>query len=499
MAMLFGKRTWLAGSRVVARAGPRCTSLTRNRHAGRKTLTGAPGRVCRQAQTLISHSSTHDTVDIVTFGLNHRTAPVRIREQVAIPSEAQPAALLRLVHGYGFTEAAIISTCNRFELYLAGAHGCVNGLRSFLQETRGVDVDCLKPHSYILRGGEAAEHLFRVACGINSLVIGESQITSQVRCALEQAQRCDTAGILINELFQRALSVGKLARSRTDISRGRVSVSSAAVELAGRVFDRLTGCTALLIGAGETGVLTARYLLDACVSQLLVTNRTATRAGDLACRVGARAVPFEDIPHQLTTADIVISTTAAPGFVIDAAMLQQAARQRQGRPLFLIDIAVPRDIDPAARTIENVHLFDIDALDVVVAANRGERENEICKVETLIREELSNFISWHKTLSAAPLIRELMAHAERLRQTELQRWNTKLEQLSSAERELVESILRGYANKLLHQPLVQMRGFADTTDGQSCLDTVRRLFGLNGSGQAAATEQPQTADTRERD
>lgn len=419
---------------------------------------------------------------ILTLGINHRTAPVEIRERLAFPESDQPAALTRLVGDYGLHEAAILSTCNRSELYLAADGDGDRGLtavRRFLAECQGVDVAALSPHLYQLNDADAAVHLFRVASGIDSLVVGESQILGQVRRALETAQQNGSAHLLLNELFQRSLRVGKRARAETDIGRGRLSISTAAVELAGQVFENLTGCCALLVGAGQMGALTAQYLTESGVERLLVSSRTSTRAQALASRLGGEAVPFGELAAQLAAVDIVISATAAAEYVIRPADLRRAMAQRRGRPLFLIDIAVPRDIDPAARTIDNVFLFDVDNLEQVVAANRQEREGEIRCVQAIIDGELKEFLHWFNALGTGPLIRALRRRAARLQEQELTRWAAQLSPLDAAERQLVEGILRGYANKLLHDPLVQIREFANDDEGCVRLDTVRRLFRLD--------------------
>ncbi|MEW6752497.1 MAG: glutamyl-tRNA reductase [Candidatus Latescibacterota bacterium] len=415
---------------------------------------------------------------ILALGLNHRTAPVEVREKLAFPDTHQPRALQRLTCEYGLREAAILSTCNRCEVYVASEGEELEGTRRFLAAEHGVDPDLLWAHCYVLVDGDAAAHLFRVACGIDSLVVGESQILSQVRACLVRAQECGSARLLLNELFRRSLHVGKRARTETDIGRGRLSIATAAVELAGQVFEDLRRCRALLLGAGEMGELTAQYLVDGQVQHLRVANRTPGRAADLAHRFGGEAVPFEALPATLAEVDIVVSSTAAPGFVIGPEMVRQAMHRRRGRPLFLIDIAVPRDVDPQVRGIGDVYLFDIDDLQQVVAANRQEREAEVRRVEALVAEERADFVHWLNALDAGPLIRDLRARADELRRTELERWNGKLSRLSPQERELVEGILRGYANKLLHEPLVQVREFANGPDGYVQLDTVRRLFGL---------------------
>ena len=422
---------------------------------------------------------------ILTLGLNHRTAPVEIREKLAFPEGDQPSALGRLVHDYGLHEAAILSTCNRSELYLAAdGDGGLDEARRFLSENQGIDVQTLDSHFYQLSDSEAAIHLFRVASGVDSLVVGESQILSQVRQALETAQQNGSARLLLNELFQRSLRVGKRARAETDIGRGRLSVSTAAVELASQVFENIESCRALLVGAGEMCELTAQYLVDAGVEHLLVTNRTLARGEELARRFGGEAAPFETLATQLATVDIVISSTAATDYVISPGDLRHAMRERRGRPLFLIDIAVPRDIDPAARDLDNVFLFDIDDLEQVIAANRQERESEIDRVQDIIDDEMKQFLHWFNALGTGPLIRDLRQRAAVLQQQELARWTAKIAQLSVEDQKMVEGILRGYANKLLHSPLVQIREFANDDDGYVRLDTVRRLFDLD----SAATE-----------
>lgn len=415
---------------------------------------------------------------LLTLGLNHRTASVEIREQLAVAEESQPAALAWLLAQPGIREAAILSTCNRSELYLAGDEDAPAAARRFLTEWRGLNAEALQPHLYLLRDLEAARHLLRVAGGVDSLVLGESQILSQVRQALETAQQSGAVRGLLNELFQRALHTGKRARTETDIGRGRLSISTAAVELAGQVFTDLSTCSALLLGAGEMSELTAQYLVDSQVRRWWVANRTAARAEELARRFGGVAVPFAEFPERLTEADIVLSSTSAPGFVLGPELLAGAMRRRRGRPLFLIDIAVPRDVDPAVRGLDNVFLFDIDDLEQVVATHRQEREQEIRKVEDLIAEELGGFQDRLNALDASPLIRELRRRAEELQQTELDRWRSRLEHLSEEDRAMVEQILRGYANKLLHVPLVEVKRLANAEDGHLRLEAIRRLFGL---------------------
>ncbi len=417
---------------------------------------------------------------LLTLGLNHTTAPVEVRERLAFAESDQPDSLRQLREGYGLSEVAILSTCNRSEIYAASDGPHLEPVRRYLAEQRRLDVADLSPCFYEYIDAEAATHLFRVASGIDSLVIGESQILKQVREALETSQAVGSANLIINEVFQRALRVGKRARSETDIGRGHLSVSTAAVELASQIFDNLDDRSALLLGAGEMIELTAQYLVDTGLTRFTVANRTVERAAELARRFDAEAVVLDAIGDCLVEVDIVIASTAAPGFVVDAAALRQAMSQRRGRPLFLIDIAVPRDVDPLIRQIDSVFLFDIDDLEQVVEANRKEREEEIRSVQSLIDEEQTDFLRWLRALGSGPLIVDLCRHADELRQQELDRWSGKLAHLSEDDRSTVEAALQGFANKLLHQPLVQIRKLANTENGYLHLDTVRRLFNLDG-------------------
>lgn len=416
---------------------------------------------------------------LLTLGLNHTTAPVEVRERLAFAEDDQPDSLRQLREGYGLSEVAILSTCNRSEIYAASDGPHLEPVRRYLAEQRHLDVVELAPCFYEYIDADAATHLFRVSSGIDSLVIGESQILKQVREALETSQAVGSARLVINEVFQRALRVGKRARTETDIGRGHLSVSTAAVELASQIFDNLESRSALLLGAGEMIELTAQYLIDTGLTRFVVANRTVDRAADLARRFQGEAVALDAISDRLLEVDIVIASTAAPGYVLAADTVRKAMSKRRGRPLFLIDIAVPRDIDPAVRDVDNVFLFDIDDLETVVASNRQDREGEILRVQAIVDEELGNFLHWFNALSAGPLIRALRQQAAGLQTAELERWTGKLHHLSEEDRQLVEQVLRGYANKLLHQPLVQIRELANRDDGYLRLDTVRRLFDLD--------------------
>ena len=418
---------------------------------------------------------------IIVLGLNHTTAPVEMRERLAFSESDQSDALNLLMERHRLPEAALLSTCNRTEIYGvdSDASGSRN-IREFLWTSRRIDVAQLGGHFYELADADAAQHLFRVACGIDSLVIGESQILGQVRQCLEIAQRNGGASLLINELFQRALKIGKRARTETDIGRGRLSISTAAVELAGQIFDRLEGREALLVGAGEMIELTAQYLVDSGIRRFVVANRTFGNARELARRFGGEAVELDRIEDHLGGVDILICSTGSPDFLIRPEMMRSAMSRRRGRPLFIIDIAVPRDVDPEVRHFDDIYLFDIDDLQQVVEVNRHEREGEIRNVQLLIDEEHADFQRWFKALDSGPLIQALRRQAEELRAVELEKWSGKLSHLSDDDRRTVEALLRGYANKLLHEPLVQIRELTGDHDGFVRLDTIRRLFNIDG-------------------
>jgi len=416
---------------------------------------------------------------LLTLGLNHLTAPVDVRERLAFPELDQPKALNQLTEEYGLHEAAILSTCNRSELYFAAEEGHgIQQAQQFLVDTRNIDVTKLEHHFYTLKDQDAATHLFRVACGIESLVLGESQILNQVRSALDTAQRNGSTRLLLNELFQRSLKTGKRARNETDIGKGHLSISTAAVELAGQVFDNLSECQAGLIGAGEMAELTAKYLTEAKIASIVIANRTVERANELARLYSGRGIALSELAANLTNIDIIIASTASANFVITFDMVKSAMKLRRGRPMLLIDISVPRNVDPKIRNLDNVFLFDIDELKKVVESHKKNREREIDRVQLIIEDELRGFLSWYNALGTKSLIRDLHKKSDGLREVELARWTSKLNQLEPHEKDLIEKILRAYANKLLHEPLVQIRKFANEEDGLIRLDTVRKLFNV---------------------
>jgi len=419
-------------------------------------------------------------VQIVMIGLNHKTAPVEIREVLAIPPAALPATLERL-KGLGVSESVLLSTCNRTEVYAVGqdARQTCAQLTQFLAELGHFpDPEGLRPYLYQHVGMDAVVHLFRVACGLDSMVIGETQILGQVRDAYRNSTQAGTVGKVLHQLFEQAIAVGKRAQTETRIGQNAVSVSYAAVELAKKVFRTLSGCRCMAIGAGDTAKLTVRHLQASGVREIIIANRTLERAQDLAREVGGIAVSMDEVPLRLQQVDVVISSTASPGYVLTAPMVAEALRHRRGRPVFLFDIAVPRDIDPQVGSLDGVFLYDIDDLQAVVAANLQERAEEAKRVERIIQEEAARFRSWTASLEVVPTIRQLRDKIEAIRQRELARTFNRLPNLTERERAVIEAMSVSLVNKILNDPTQRLKGMADEGKADLAIQTVARLFDL---------------------
>ncbi len=327
-------------------------------------------------------------MSVVVVGLNHRTAPVEVRERFAFAEPDIPAALERLRASGLVAEAVILSTCNRVELYAAtdrDAGATLAELKKFLLQARG-GAGSESVHFYALSEPDSLEHLFRVVCGLDSMVLGETEIAGQAKKAYDLALKARATGRRLNLAFQRAFSVAKQVRTETNIQRGSVSVASVAVDLAERIFDTLARCTVMILGAGDTGEKAARALCSRGARELLVTNRSPERAAALAAELGGLAVPFESWSDQLARVDILICSTSAPGYVLDRAGLEPLLGRRRGRSLLLIDLAVPRDIDPSVNLLEGVFLYDIDDLQTIAAEALRQRQEELARCEAIIRE-----------------------------------------------------------------------------------------------------------------
>ncbi len=423
---------------------------------------------------------------VIALGTSYKTAPVEVRGRVAWTADQLPAALEELTRVPGVLEGAILSTCNRTEIYaVVRPHGDTRlDLLGFWGRLKGVPPEELVGHAFFYQATEAAGHLMRVASGLDSMILGETQILGQVKEAYTLARERGTLGKVLHELFNRSIACGKRVHTETAISQNAVSVSYAAVELARKIFGRLEGRRALLVGAGKMGGLTARHLVDQGIREILVCNRTLARAEEMAREFGGRAVPWEGLEEHLAAVDVVISSTGAPGYVITREMVRRAMRPRRGRPLFLVDIAVPSDVEPEVGELESVFLYDIDDLESVVLANLEERAREAQKAERILTEEVERFQQWLRSLEVVPLIRSLREKAEEIKQGELQRLFNRLPDLTEREREVIQATTSLIVNKLLNDPTQRVKEFANGAEADVFLRAFSLLFNLSANGQA---------------
>jgi glutamyl-tRNA reductase len=404
-------------------------------------------------------------MSVVLVGISHHQAPVELRERAALDLDRAAELAGRLAGERG--EAVCLSTCNRTELYLADesaeeAERKAEAALLALEEELG-------PALYRLRDEAAALHLFRVAAGLDSMVPGEGEILGQVRAA----HGAGATGPILDRLFRDALHAGKKARTETAIGESPASVSSAAAALAEQVFGDLRGRAVLVVGAGETGELAIKSLVARGASIAFVANRTAERAGELTRRFGGEPLALDDVADKLEHADVVLSSTGAPGWLLTRAHVEATLHVRKGRPLFLIDLAVPRDLDPAIHELEGCYLYDIDDLDAVVAETLAGRRREAERAEAIVAGEADRFRDWQASLDVVPAIASLRARAEEIRAAELER-----SKLSGGERRAAESVTAAVLNKLLHLPTIRMKEAAAAADGVIYADAVRHLFGL---------------------
>lgn len=417
---------------------------------------------------------------LVCIGLSHKTAPVEQREKAALSEHAARSVLRSLVGAREVSEAVALSTCNRTEIYVVGddlgsaEDAMVRAVVDHTAISRG-EFDCAR---YLHLEERAAGHLFRVASSLDSMVLGESEIQAQVRAAWALAQEEETSGVVLNRLFRQAVEAGKRVRHETRISEGPTSVASVAVQLAREAFGDLPRRRALLVGAGQVGEATARNLVSSGLKDLAVANRTVTTARNVAEEVGGRGVGFDRIAVELENADIVISSTDAPHPILFHDDIARVMATRPTRPLILIDIAVPRDLDPRIGEVKGAVLYDIDDLERVVEASISERTREAEKAESIIGSETRRFGEWRHGLAVAPTITSLRERAEDIRRTEMARIEGQLDSLSAEDLERVEALTKAIVSKLLHEPTVRARAAAQSGEGMAQVEVLRHLFDL---------------------
>ncbi len=428
--------------------------------------------------------------DIVLFGVNHKTAPVEVRERLALTEKECP---VRLIFDSlpSCQEVVFLSTCNRVEIIAASSHPekALQEIKAFCTDQSHLDPVSLSKCSYDHVGQSAIRHVFRVASSLDSMVVGEPQILGQLKDAYRMALKEGCSGQLLNKLMHKAFSVAKRIRTETRIASQAVSISYAAVALAKKIFGDLSGKKAMLIGAGEMAELAAQHLKTNGIEELVVANRTLERAVELAKALDGKAISLQELDDALIETDIVISSTGAPGVIIKKEQVKRIMRPRRHRLLFFIDIAVPRDIDPGVNDIDNVYLFDIDELKEVVEENKAERQKEAVKAERIIEAEVIKFQSWLRSLDVVPIIKGLQEKAELLRQRELARTLKNLKHLSEKDIKAIEKLTQSLVNKLLHDPIMFLKKGSEMDDTEQVLSMISRIFSLNGVGQTVSLEK----------
>jgi glutamyl-tRNA reductase len=419
-------------------------------------------------------------MSLVVVGLNHRTVPVELLERVSVPPEGLPKALQALARAEHLAEVVLLSTCNRTEIYAHATlfHPAMQDASDFLADTSGVDPEQFADLLYTYHDDAAVAHLFGVAAGLDSMIIGEGEILGQVREAWSSAEREGTSGPLLSRTFRHAIEVGKRARTETAIGRHAVSVSSAAVALATSRLGSLDDRRVLVLGAGSMGEGMALALAGAGVREIVVANRTAARADELAARVGGRAIALGEIPDALVACDVLLASTGAQELLVERSDIEAVMAMRTGRALLVVDIGVPRNIDPGAGEVFGVTLLDIDDLRAFGEQSLAQRRQEIGHVRDIIATELDRHRLERSAREVAPLITSLRAHAEDLRIGEIDRFRAKLDALDPTVRELVDALTQGIVNKLLHEPTVRMKDAAGSARGELYADALFELFGL---------------------
>lgn len=431
---------------------------------------------------------------LIVAGVSHHTAPLPLRERLVVSPSETMAAAERLLEAAHAREVVLLSTCNRTEVYaVEGDTDAATHIWNHFSAILGEDAS---PFGYVRRGRDAVQHLYRVTAGIDSMILGESQIHGQVRDAWERSR--GAAGAVLNRLFQSALMVGGRVRSETAIARGAASTSSAAVQLASKIFGSLNGRHAMVLGAGEMAELALECLVNEGVRTAIVANRTHERAEELAARYEARALHYDECWSSLADVDLLICSTAAPHAIVGVDQIAGSLKARGDRPLCILDIAVPRDVDPAVGALGNVFLYDVDDLRTVATANIERRRAELPAAESLIASEVEKYWEWLAGLAAVPVLRTFRTEMDRMREAELAEAMRKLEHLSPRDREAVEHFSRALMNKFLHEPSVRLRAAAANGHGLGVVDALRYLFDLRVADAARTDDVLEAPASRER-
>ena len=421
-------------------------------------------------------------MSLVVVGLNHRTAAVDLLERMTVKPQGLPKALHSLAAREHLAEVVLLSTCNRTEVYARTTrfHDGVDDVRHFLAESSGLDADALAEQLYTYHDDAAIAHLFGVAAGLDSMIIGEGEILGQVREAWQIAEAEGTTGQLLSRSFRQAIEVGKRARTETGIGRHAVSIASAAVTLAGERLGSLTGRRVLLLGAGDVGEGMAVALSGAGVGEIVVANRSRARALDLAKRFGGRAVALDEVVDSLVTCDVLLASTGAPGTLVERSDMEDVMRRRDGRAMLVVDVAVPRDVDPGVGQVFGVTLLDIDDLKALGEASLEARRAEVGKVRVILTDELERYRVEHSAREMAPLVERFRKRAEEIRLAELERHAARLGGLSAEQRQVVDQVTRSLMNKLLHEPTIRLKEAAGSARGELYADALGGLFALDG-------------------
>lgn len=420
---------------------------------------------------------------LLLLGLNHATAPLEVREKIAFPGSVREQAINALRQKFPEAEVALLSTCNRVELYTARAihgHPRVEDLIAFLAEFHSIDDRHFSPHLYHKSDRDAIQHLFTVASSLDSMVLGETQILGQVREAYDISKGAGATGALLNPLFQRAIAVGKEVLTATSISEGRVSVASVAVDYARRIFDSFSDKVVLNIGAGKMASIVLQGFAQLSPGKLLVCNRSHDKAVELAGKFNGQAVPFEHLNDHLTAADIVVTSTGATHPIITRQQVASLSRARRYRPIFMIDIALPRDIEAGVGEIENTYLYNIDDLQQVVAGTMTQRKDAVDAARVIVEKQVEQFLAWQRAREMGPLIDKLSKRYHQVAADELLRTLNKLPNIGTAEKSHLEELTRRIVNKLLHDPISMLRSSDGHGTTGNYLHAIERLFQLEG-------------------